>query len=532
MARNTLRVRQGSGGSRRIRIRQTAGGQQWISPTELAENIFGNREVPRTEWLLRRNFGAQLDPETIERVLRMAEHGYMRDLTDLTKETINFDPHLGCTIGKRFRALASVEGKVVEASGDGVDPKKAALYADLMRQQVTRIRNWKQQIVRLDWAHCTGRAAMERVWRENTRADRTAQTGKIEWRYAISELNWIHARRQSFGPMREIRIRDDVWQGGEFEARGLDIESIPYKFTTFKPQLFDEYPEREGFGPRALYFSFFKRFGWRERLILTEIFAKPWRIITIDKDAPKLEAEELDDAEDRADELGANASAALQRGMHLDVVQPDPKSTHHRDLTNDCNDEISKLVLGNTNTTDAKAAGLGSNQASVHQDGETLVINADGWGVAEVITELFADCVKLNAGEDELINAPRYKLEYKAPPDPMQEVQRTSVAITIGVPLKVDEVYESIGFSKPQPGDAVVTQQAPAPGLPGIPGAAPQPPGAPRVSTIGEEPAPADANTPTDAPKDGADPLVPLAAAASRTLRLSRLSSDFFSRRS
>jgi len=210
---------------------------------------------------LRRNFGASLDPETIERALRMAQHGYMRDLADLTKETIGFEPTLGSLIGKRFRALASVEGKVVEASGVGVDPKKAVLYADLMRQQLRKIPNWKQNIIRLDWAHCNGRAALEKVWKENTRADRTAATGKIEAKFSIGELNWIHARRQSFGPMRELRVRDDVWQGGMFEKRGLDIEAIPHKFLTFKPQLFDEYPEREGFGPRALYFAFFKRFG-------------------------------------------------------------------------------------------------------------------------------------------------------------------------------------------------------------------------------------------------------------------------------
>jgi phage gp29-like protein len=526
VARNTLRVR------------QTADGQQWISPNELSENIFGNREVPRTEWLLRRNFGAQLDPETIEQVLHMANHGHMRDLTDLQKETINFDPHLACEIGKRFRALASVEGKVVEASGEGVDPTKAARYADLMRQQIRQIKHWKQNIIRLDWGHCMGRAAMEKVWRQNTVADRSASTGKIEWKFSLAELNWIHARRQSFGPMREIRVRDDVWQGGMFEKRGLDIESIPHKFITFKPQLFDEYPEREGFGPRTLYFSFFKRFGWRERLILLEIFGKPWRIIEIDKDAPKLEPEELDDAEDRADELGGNASAALQRGMHLQLTQPDAKSTQHHDTIEDCNDEISKLVLGNTRTTSSKTSGQGSKAEEVHQDGETLVINADGWGVSDVITELFEDCVELNAGPDELINAPYYRLEYKAPPDPTQETTRTQVALGLGVPLKVDEVYETIGFSKPQPGDAVVTQQAPAPvpgattGANGQPPAAPRTPGESRVSTIGDDAAPADATADPNAQKQGADPLVPLAQAASRSLRLSRLSSDFFSRRS
>ena len=54
---------------------------------------------------------------------------------------------------------------------------------------------------------------------------------------------------------------------------------MPYKFIEFMPRLFCDYPEREGLSPRILYWSFFSRFGTRERLILMELFGKPWRIV-------------------------------------------------------------------------------------------------------------------------------------------------------------------------------------------------------------------------------------------------------------
>ena len=490
-----------------VRIRQAADGSQWISATELTENIFGGRAVPRTEWLLRRSFGASVTPEVIESVIRQAEHGYMRDLTDLTKETILCDPHFSTVVGKRFRALASVEPKVIAATGPGVDAARAALYAELVRQQLIGIPHLKQHIIRLSWAHCNGRAALEKLWREAPRTSAGRQ-----YQFDIGELNWIHARRLSFGPTRELRVRDDMWNGGMFEARGLDIESIPHKFISYTPQLFDEYPEREGFGPRGLYYAFFKRFSWRERMVLLEVFGKPWRIIEI---APGVTTtpEQLDDAEDRADELGANSSAAMPGGAKLNLVNADPKSTDaHSRISQECDDQISKLVLGQTRTTDAKSDGLGGQQALVAQDGETLVINADGWGISEVLTDGIArDFVLVNFGLGEVVNAPRIELKYELAPDATEELTRVSLALNTGLPLKVSEVYARSGFAKPEPGDEVVTREVPQPAT---------------------EAVPAGATTKTGAipQSEGDDGQFPLAQTPT-SLRLSRLSSEYFSRR-
>jgi phage gp29-like protein len=497
-----------------IRVRTTGDGQPWISSTELTSNIFGGRPVSLAEQT-RRYFGAEVTPETIEWVIREAELGYMRDLSDLTKETINCDPHLSSVIGKRFRALASVEPKVVPPEAPA-DPDRAAQLADQVRAMLRGIPQLRQNVIRLSWAHCNGRAALEKVWSE--------ARGK-EYQWDLSELNWIHARRLSFGPRRELRIRDDAFDGSGFDTRGLGLDEIPHKFLWYLPQLFDEYPEREGFGPRALFWSFFKRWAQRDRMTLLELFGKPWRIILLEKDA-RFDPAAMDSAQARVDEMGCDASAALGPGMTLDVKNPDPKSTEgHRLNLQDCNDEISKLVLGQTNTTDAKAGALGSQQALVHQDGETLVISADGWGISEVLTEgIVRDWVRLNYGESELANAPTIELRYELPPDPDAEIERTTKAISIGLPLRVDEVYERIGFQRPEPGDETVTQEAPAamPGLPGFP--------AGRSSSIGVAPG-EEADTGDDLAAD--DPLGPLARASARRLRLSRMpNSSFFARSS
>jgi phage gp29-like protein len=493
-----------------IRVRTTGDGQVWVSSTELTSNIFGGQPVSEAEQV-RRYFGAEITPQTIEWVIQEAALGYMRDLSDLTKETINVDPHLANCIGKRFRALASVEPKVIIPE-EAPDPEEAANLANEVRAMLRGIPNFRQQMTRLSWAHCNGRSALEKVWRE-------ARGKRYQW--DIGELNQIHARRLSFGPRRELRVRDDAFGGAGFEARGLALDEIPHKFLWYLPQLFDEYPEREGFGSRSLYWSLMKRFSARERIILIEVYGKPWRIVQV-KDGATVQQDTLDRAAEQANQLGANSTAAMGNGVELKLANPDPKSTEPHKLTiEDCNDEISELVLGQSRTTTAKADGLGGQQALVHQDGETLIISADGWGISEVLTEgLCFDWVRLNYGEDALPNAPRVELKYEIPPDPDKEIERTGKVMAFGLPLKIDEVYKRSGFARPGPGDETVTQES-APAIPGMPGGA--------SSRIGVAPG-EEADIKDELAAD--DPLAPLARASARRLRLSRLSNSAFLARS
>lgn len=444
-------------------------GQVWLTSDELQKSWFGG-EIPEIE-RFRRYYGRNITPAVIEQVMLAATWGYMRDLTDLSYETLLIDPHLSSVVGKRVRALAAIEPKVVPATGDGIDPEKAAFYADVVRQQVAWIPRFRQRTVQLTWAHYHGRALLEKIWKENPPGS------KVRWR--VDQLSWIHPRRLSFGPDREIRIRDDLWTGvggwgiGDwpglggwgavgFEARGFDTRQVPEKFISLTPQLFDDYPEREGLAPRCLYWAYFKRFDWRERMVLLEVFGKPWRIVEVAHDAPVITPELLDKAKETADKLGANATAAMPKGVHLAVEQPaEGAGQMHKDVAMECDDQMSKLVLGQTRTTDAKPNAIGSEGDRVAQDAESLVVNADGWNVGDAFTEQLAvDIIKLNFGPEELSHCPRIEIKYELPPDRSKEIDRTSKAISIGVPLKLDEVYERIGFTRPEGDDATIQQES------------------------------------------------------------------------
>lgn len=428
-------------------------GRIWISTRDIEQLYFGSH-VPELEQY-RRYYGRNVNPGVIEEVLIAASYGHMRDLTDLGYETLKLDTHLASTVGKRVRAPGSIVPKVTPRTGDGIDPAEANRYADMVRRQLFAIPRLRQRIINLSWASFFARAALEIEWHENP------WSARERWR--IRDLHWIHPRRLSLGPERELRVRDDLFYGMGFEARGFDLREIPFKFVVSRRQLFNDYPEREGLLPPCLYFAYFKRFSWRERLTLTELFGKPWRWIEL-VDPAIVDPELLETAKEQADAMGANNSAVLPPGAKLIVQSAGQNAGQiHKEIHDDVNDEISKLVLGSTRTTDAKADGLGGGQALVHQDSETLVFTTDCDEIAEDLTLGLARAIVLLNGGPEAADlyTPRIDLTFELPPNPSEEIDRTSKALALGIALKLDEVYERIGFAKPEPGDETIKQEAP-----------------------------------------------------------------------
>lgn len=428
-------------------------GRTWITTRELQDVMFGNKVPEIEQW--RRYYGKNVNTAIIEQTLCQAYLGFMRDLIDLGAETIRTDPHLAGTVTKRMRAVGSIKPRVVPVTGDGIDPKLADHYADMVRRQLESIPRLRQKQVNLAWSAWSARSALEIEYIE---------TSNPRERWRAKDLHWIHPRRLSLGPERELRINDGLYQGMGFEKLGFDLRELPFKFITSRRQLFNEYPEREGLIIPALFYSYFKRLDWRERLALMELYGKPMRWVEVAENATVTE-DQLADARDSADDMGSDAAGAFPPGVKfLAQAVGQGASAIHKEIIEDCNSELSKLVLGSTNTTDSQPSGLGSGQAYVHQDGETLVFTSDCDDNADDWTEGFAKAiVLLNGGPDHAeVYTPRIELPYEAPPSADEEITRAQNTLNLGIPLKRDEVYERSGFTKPEDGDAII--EPPEPG--------------------------------------------------------------------
>lgn len=445
-------------------------------PREVMTNeLFAATLNARTE--TRRRFGRSISMDVIESALRQAYRGSMRSITDILRETVETDPHLGSILNKRFGAVANLPWDVQPASGHGVDKEKALFYAEVVRQQLRNMKTLRKNFAQLAWALFDGRSCLELQWVEVDPGVAPTDPGLGTPALAVQQMDWIHPRRISFGPQRELRIQPEtVTTGGTFSDSGISTVDPRFadKFIFWTPQLFGEYPEREGLGIRCMYWSFFKRFAARERMILAELFGKPWRIVTVEEDSAAGDTE-LNDAEQIVDALGDTYTARMPRGTKLEVVSPAKSAGEvHQDIITESDKQNSKLVLGQTGTTDAVPAGLNSNQANVMQDEQLGVLIHDAGELAEVIESYLTDrIIAVNFGEAEVTHAPTFRLRADLPADRVAELSRLDAALQAGLAVSQAEAYDLSGFSVPDVDDVTIQMQQP-----------PTPPNAPVAPAI------------------------------------------------
>ena len=418
---------------------------------------------PRSEY--RNMFGASLSMDRINSAIQSADIGDMEQITDLSRETIDTDPHLASVLQKRFSNVSTLPWEVVPASGHNVDKEKALFYSEVVKEQLQNLNNFRQVLKQFAWALFDGRCASENIWIPIQNGQRMESGGRPVW-VALKQINWIHPRLLSYNNQRNLVITDGTyghlyWQskdGITLDENTLKAHGLWGKFNWWQPQLFGEYPEREGLARRCLYWSFFKRFAARDRLVLLELFGKPLRYIEVDEDSSASE-EDIDAARDAADAMGSYFSAQMPRGTHLNFYNPgDLAGQNYEAAIERSNSELSKLVLGQSGTTDGTDAGLNGGAVSlVLQNTEYMILRHDAEALSEMVEDNICDrIIELNFGQQELMHAPRFCLKFDVPVDRGIEIDRLQKALDAGIKISINEAYEISGFRKPDEGEELL----------------------------------------------------------------------------
>lgn len=477
--------------------------------------------VPKEE-SQRPHFGRSVDLTVIDAAIRGANRGYMRRLSDLSLETLRLDGHASACWQKRLNRLGALNWEIVKAEGELIEDQVAEDAAGMVRDQLKQISNFRQCLMMVNQGTFHGRAASEIDWYHY----------RNQWR--VRDLNWIHARRLSFGPQRDLRVIDLNSEIGDFADVGFALECVPYKFVAYKPQMFGDYPEREGLAPRTVFWSFFGRFGVRERLHLLELFGKPWRIAMpkLDPQNPTgINDDQLDEAFDALNRLGGQSTAVMPIAMELLIAQPTKGAGDvHFDAIDHAEKTLSKLYLGGTATTDAVSTGLGSSVGDQHATEEDLIIASDAWRLSECIEDQLTDAIVIvNMGPDWSNHAPTFRFRTDPPTDRLKEGDRIAKALDVGLDVPIEEAREVLGVREARAGEAVLRRMPrntggalpfysplpeqvypdgalPPPGtmlpLPTVPGAPPvQPPSGGGLPGMPPRPAPEPAPLATETPR-------------------------------
>lgn len=404
-----------------------------------------------------RVLGSSVSLQTISALFRLAQTGYRTEYVDLLDELLEREPHGYAVLAQRILNVASAALEVIAAEvEDDADQKKADEIADRVNAVIRGIPDLQQSIAWLLWALYYGISGLEIAWE---RADG-------DWPWRVAALHRIHSRRIALpepGTWR-VHVWDQGMVGGWADHRGdaptqgvfgVPVDAYPGKFIVHTAQVRGDYPTREGLGRQLAYWFALKSIGARGAAQYIERFGKPWAIAkaaTQDNGVPR--AANDDDIARAQAAIAALGTGSLAGAVLPDSIDPDlfgPGMKQGRiGITHDkwielCNSEVSKVVLGQTFTTETGKFG----SRSTADVGESSTLRNASYDATCLGDSLRRDLVwwivKLN--EPESIHlVPRVVSRIEDEPDANQRMDLAARAANVGMPIDADALADELGL--------------------------------------------------------------------------------------
>lgn len=365
-----------------------------------------------------------LTPQRLGRLLREAEDGDAVAYYELAEEMEEKDLHYFGVLRTRKLAVARLP-ITVEPANDSAEAKKdAALIETWLNRDMLKLEFFDM----LD-AIGKGVSTTEMVW--DMKPD-LWQPSRLHWR----DPRWFEFDR--------VNGTDLLLRGGESGA-GEPSPLPAGKFITHYHPSKSGLPIRSGLARIAAWGYMFKNFAIKDWVTFLESFGHPLRI---GKYGPN-ESEENKNILHRALlELGSDAAAAFPETMSIEFIDRKAGTAPNdlwRSQAEYIDDQLSKAVLGQTSTTDAKAGGLGSGQADSHSEVRGDIEEFDAMMLAGTINrDLIVPMVMFNHGPRDAY--PKVKIGHPPAADVAVEIDSAEKLAKMGVQIDGEEMRERAGL--------------------------------------------------------------------------------------
>jgi len=224
----------------------------------------------------------------------------------------------------------------------------------------------------------------------------------------------------------------------------------PRKFLVAVVDATPESPQGVGLCQRAYWYSWFKRHNLKSWLHANERFGAPTIIGRFPHGADQAERDRLLEL---IDTLQREAGVVLPEGYALEVLESQRNASSgasFRELCDWCNDEISKIVLGQTLTTSEGRRSGSLALGQVHDAIRLEYMEADARLLEAVINgQLLRWVIDLNLGTQTF--APQWRIDTTREERLMDEAEIDKALLGMGVPLGLDYFYDRYRRPKPAP---------------------------------------------------------------------------------
>lgn len=373
-----------------------------------------------------------LTPKKLSSLLRSADEGDMDAYLDLAEEMEEKEPQYLSVLGTRKRAVSQLEVSV-EAAGSSAEEEK---HADFVREFIARD-TLSDELFDLMDAVGKGFSVSEIVW----------ECSEKQWR----PLKIQHVNPKWFALDNDMRTLLLKTQDGT-------VPLEPFKYIQCVMNAKSGLPLRGGLARVVSWYYMFKNFDVKSWVTFLEVYGQPLRVGKYGANATQKDKETLMRA---VYNIGADTAACIPESMMIEFVtaQNSGSAELYQQFAQYVDLMISKIVLGQTTTTDAVSGGHAVSKE--HNEVRRDIMRSDAKQLAAVLKrDLIIPMIDLNFGTQK--NYPNIRIGNFDDEDLTALSDTLSKLVPLGLQVSASQVRSKIGLDAPKDENDVLKYAAPS----------------------------------------------------------------------
>lgn len=379
-----------------------------------------------------------LTPPRLARILRDSIDGDPELYLALAEDMEERNEHYAGVLGTRKRQVSSLEITVEAVSDDAADIRDADLVREIVERDVFR-----DELFDILDAIGKGFSATEILW----------DTSEGDWR--PKAFKWRDPRW--------FRFDHDNPEMLLLRAPGGDEPLNAFGWITHFGKAKSGLPIRGGLARGAAWAFLFKSFTMKDWAIFCEAYGQPLRLGKYGAGATDEDKKKLLQA---VASIGSDYAAIVPDSMLIEFVQAKLSGSHdlYEQRANWLDQQTSKLVLGQTQTTDATAGGYATSK--VHDGVREDIEQADCRQISATLNrDLVKPLIGLNYGPRR--KYPIIKIGRPDEVDVKQLVENVAKLVPFGLKVGMSTMRDKIGLPDPDEDEELLvptsaTKQDPA----------------------------------------------------------------------
>lgn len=373
-------------------------------------------------------------PERMATWLRSVDDGDIAALCEMTDEMIAKDAHLTGVAETRRGAVTALDWDI-EMNPDDPDPGIAEAKADYCRAKLFELTNFDEALDHLAEGIGPNVAVLELLW------DRAELTGIVT----------VPGHRLTGDPMGQrpgVFVETETSQG---------VPTSPGKWIVHHPNPAGGFPLRRTLTHATVFpwlMIHFTRVDW---MAFSELYGHPLRIAKWTDDVPD---DDRTAVETMLREMGSDVAGSFPENVNIEFLQASGTGEIFANQAEYAERKMSIAWLGQTLTTDVGKTGsgafaLGKVHNNIRQDLLSKDLKAEKRTIEQ---QLLAPMVGLRF-PDSPSPPPLWRRVIEEARDLDQErigMEKLDRATSLGLTVKTDEVYETLGFERPGEGETDV----------------------------------------------------------------------------